>query len=173
MSCSCAAHQGPQEEIDPRVLVEKVASKHRGRPGALIPILQEVQDEMGYLPRPALEEVARSTGLKPAQVYGVVSFYAQFRTEPIGENRMMVCQGTACHVSGAENILEALEDQLGVKEGGTTADGKVTLETVACVGCCSLAPVVMVNQETYGRLTPVKARELAQLTGQPSPADSQ
>ncbi len=100
-------------------------------------------------------------GLPSSQVYGVATFYTQFRLKPVGKHLMRVCHGTACHVSGAVKISQALEDELKVGDGETTEDGKFTLETVACLGCCSLAPVMMIDSETYGRLTPDSARKAA------------
>ncbi|MDZ7775803.1 MAG: NADH-quinone oxidoreductase subunit NuoE [Bacteroidales bacterium] len=111
----------------------------------------------GYLPREAFEKIARQTGIELNDMYGVATFYAQFRLHPVGKNIIKVCHGTACHVQNADTITEALEDSLKVKDGETTEDGLFTLESVACLGCCSLAPVMMVSDETYGKLTKNKA----------------
>jgi NADH-quinone oxidoreductase subunit E len=139
-------------------LTEVVPSK--ARKGDLIPILQKIQAEFGYLPGEAMARVAESTGLTESKVFGVASFYAQFRFTPIGRNRVMVCRGTACHVKGAPRILEELERVLGIKEGETTPDLEYTLESVACIGCCALAPCIMVNnKDVYGRLTPQKVSD--------------
>lgn len=160
MNCLCA-NGGRQEKPTPsHPRVEEIVEKYLGKPGSLIPILQEVQNQLGYLPRSDLKYIAYRTGIRPAQIYGVVTFYTQFRLEPMGRYLIMVCQGTACHVNGADTILQALEDELGVATGGTTPDAIFTLETVACLGCCSLAPVMMVNGQTYGKLTPAKARKI-------------
>ncbi|MCL0056783.1 NADH-quinone oxidoreductase subunit NuoE [Dehalococcoidia bacterium] len=125
----------------------------RGRKGDLIPILQRIQAEFGYLPEEAIVKVAESTGVAESRVFGVASFYAQFRFTPMGRNRVMVCRGTACHVKGAPRILEEIEKVLKIKEGETTKDLEYTLESVACIGCCGLAPCIMVNKEVHGRLT--------------------
>jgi NADH-quinone oxidoreductase subunit E len=140
--------------------VERVLARYSGRQGAVIPVLQEVQDALGYLPIWAIEAIALGLEVPASQVYGVVTFYAQFRLKPIGKHLCKVCHGTACHVSGATEVDEAILDQLRVAEGATTADGKFTVESVACLGCCSLAPVIMIDQETFGRLTPDKARKI-------------
>jgi NADH-quinone oxidoreductase subunit E len=130
-----------------------IIKKYRERRGSLIPVLQEVQEALGYLSAETLEQIAEGLGLPASQVYGVATFYTQFRLKPVGKHLIRVCHGTACHVGGAVGISEALEAALGVKDGQTTADGKFTLESVACLGCCSLAPVMMIDGETYGRLT--------------------
>jgi NADH-quinone oxidoreductase subunit E len=124
------------------------------RKDSLIPILQEVQEEFGYLPEEAMVGIARAIGVPESRVYAVASFYAQFRFTPMGRNHVMVCRGTACHVRGASRILDEAERQLDIKEGETTEDLEYTLETVACIGCCGLAPTIVINETTYGRLTP-------------------
>ncbi|MDD5557244.1 MAG: NADH-quinone oxidoreductase subunit NuoE [bacterium] len=126
--------------------------------GSLIPLLQKTQGLYGYLPERALVRIARRLRLSPAQVYGVATFYGQFRLRPAGRHLVTVCHGTACHVAGAERISEALEGALGIRTGGTTPDGLFTLRNVACLGCCSLAPVMMVGETAHGRLTPAKAK---------------
>ncbi len=130
-----------------------VLSAHEAKKHQLIPILQSVQNKFGYLPEESLEGVARHTRVSEAHVYGVASFYAQFRFTPIGRRVVMVCRGTACYVKGALNILEEIETQLGIKEDETTPDMEYTLETVACIGCCALAPCMMINTDVHGRLT--------------------
>ncbi|MCL0095220.1 NADH-quinone oxidoreductase subunit NuoE [Dehalococcoidia bacterium] len=133
----------------------------RGKRGELIPILQRIQAEFGYLPEEAIVKVAESTGVAESRVFGVASFYAQFRFTPIGKNRIMVCRGTACHVKGAPRILEEIEKVLKIKEGETTKDLEYTLESVACIGCCALAPCIMINnKDVHGRLTPKKVTEI-------------
>ena len=129
-------------------------------PSSLIPLLQRTQERFGYLPREALEEIANYLGIPLSRVYGVATFYAQFRFEPLGKYVVKICHGTACHVNGAVNISQAIREELGVEEGQTTEDGLVTLERVACLGCCSLAPVIMVNEKVFGKLTPEKVRKL-------------
>lgn len=126
----------------------------------LIPILQKVQENIGYIPEESMLEVSRFTKVPESMVFGVATFYAQFRFSPIGENRIMVCRGTACHVKGAPQIREEIERVLGVKEGETTPDGKYSLETVACIGCCSLAPCIMINKKVHANLTPQKVAKL-------------
>lgn len=126
----------------------------------LIPILQNIQADYGYLPKDVLDKMCDITGLFPSQVMGVATFYSQFRLKAAGENIIKLCFGTACHVNGAEKIAQVLIDELKIEIGETTPDGKFTLETVACLGCCSLAPVMMIGNETYGRLTPDNARKI-------------
>ena len=130
-----------------------ILSAYQGTKNELIPILQRVQGTYGYLPEAEMSEVARITKLPESRVYGVATFYAQFRLTPMGRNRVMVCRGTACHVRGAQQVLSELSRQLGIAEGETTSDQEYTLETVACVGCCALAPCVTINNQVHGRLT--------------------
>ena len=120
---------------------------------SLIALLQEVQNIYGYLPESLLQEVAEFVGLPLSRVYGVATFYNQFRLNPLGENVIRVCRGTACHVSNSANILFALENELKIKAGQTTRDKKFTLETVACIGACSIAPVITVNNDYHGRIS--------------------
>lgn len=127
-------------------------SKHRKKEGSLIPLLQDAQALLGYLPVWAVVAIARGLRLSPSRVYGVVTFYTQFRLQPVGRSIIKVCHGTACHVAGAERVSESLEFRLGVNAGGTTSDGAFTLENVACLGCCSLSPVVMVGETVYGKV---------------------
>jgi len=124
---------------------------------AAIPLLQGIQDEYRYVPIDAMDYMCSKTEITPAQIYGVVTFYTQFRLEPVGEHLIKVCKGTACHVSGAQGITESLEEVLDVPDGGTTPDMKFTLSSVACLGCCSLAPVIMVNEDTHGKLNRTSA----------------
>ncbi len=130
-----------------------------GEEGILIPALQRVQDVDGYISRERMLEIHRQSGIPLAHIYGVATFYAQFRLHPIGKNLIKVCHGTACHVAGANGITEAIEGALEVKTGETTRDRLYTLETVACLGCCSLAPVITIGSATYGNLTPQDARK--------------
>jgi NADH-quinone oxidoreductase subunit E len=127
---------------------------YRGEVGVLIPLLQRAQAEDGCVSRARIEEIHRKTGLPLSQIFGVATFYAQFRMHPVGRNVVKVCHGTACHVAQASGISRALEDLLQVGDGETTPDREFTLETVACLGCCSLAPVIMVNRDTHGNLRP-------------------
>jgi NADH-quinone oxidoreductase subunit E len=131
-----------------------IFSSFEKRPDSLIPVLQRVQEEFGYLPEEAMISIAKAIGVPESRVYAVASFYAQFRFTPMGRNHVMVCRGTACHVRGAQRILDEAERRLGIKEGETTEDLEYTLETVACIGCCGLAPTIVINETTYGRLTP-------------------
>ena len=124
-----------------------------GQEGSLVPLLQRAQESDGYITRERIAEIHRECGIPLAQIYGVATFYAQFRLHPVGKNLIRVCHGTACHVNGANDITKAIEDALGVSDGETTADRMFTIETVSCLGCCSLAPVIMVNRDTHGNLT--------------------
>lgn len=130
----------------------EIFSKFNGEKGELIPVLQAVQDEFGYLPNDTMAKIAKFTGASESNVFGVASFYAQFRLTPTGKNKINVCRGTACHVRGAPQILEEVERHLGIKEGESTPDLEYSLETVACIGCCALAPVITINDEVYGKL---------------------
>ena len=143
-----------------RRALEKVLRRHGGDRSDLIPILQEAQDAVGYLPDDVLRDVADHLNVAEAAVYGVASFYAQFYFKPQGRHRVRVCRGTACHVRGSGRIRSVVEQKLGVKEGETTDDLLFTYETVACVGCCALSPVMMVDDTYYGRITPEKAGQV-------------
>jgi NADH:ubiquinone oxidoreductase subunit E len=129
-------------------------------PEKAIPLLQAVQKEFRFIPVEAIEHIAANTEMTETKLYGVATFYSQFRLSPVGENIIRVCHGTACHVAGATGITEALEKRLGIKDGETTADGRYTLESVACLGCCSLAPVVAVNDDIHGGLDRKTAAKL-------------
>jgi NADH-quinone oxidoreductase subunit E len=135
-------------------VIDAIAHKHNVQPGAVIPALQEIQDAYGYIPPVAIERVAENIGVPSSEIYGIVTFYSQFRLEPVGENLIKVCHGTACHLNGAERIAQAIAQTTGAEEGETSRDGKFTVERVACLGCCSLAPCTMINSEVHGRLTP-------------------
>jgi NADH-quinone oxidoreductase subunit E len=128
--------------------------------GNVITLLQETQEAFGYIPREAIDYFAEALGIAPSRFYGVATFYAQFRLHPVGRHIIKVCHGTACHVAAAKGITEAMESALDVKTGETTKDRLFTLETVSCLGCCSLAPVVMIGTETYGNLDPAAARKI-------------
>jgi len=127
--------------------------------GNLIAVLQHVQAHYGYLPEPVVNEIARLSGVPASRIYGIVTFYAQFSTEPSGRHKVYVCHGTACHVAGAPRITEALEQELGVADGGTTPDMSFTLDSVACMGACSQAPVMRIDADTFGNLTPDTTRK--------------
>lgn len=136
-----------------RAALRRVLKRHGTDRSDLIPIIQEAQDAIGYLPPDVLRDVAGHLNVPEAAVYGVATFYAQFYLEPQGKHRVRVCRGTACHVRGSARIRRLVERLLGVKEGGTTDDRLFTYETVACVGCCALSPVMMIDDTYYGRMT--------------------
>jgi NADH-quinone oxidoreductase subunit E len=140
--------------------VEPILDTYAEVPGSLITILQETQEAYGYLPMEAMEHIAERTGTPIATIVGVATFYAQFRLQPVGKYLIMLCKGTACHVNGSDLIASAITDELGITDGETTEDGLFSLEFVACLGCCSLSPVMMINGRTYGRLTPDKAKKV-------------
>jgi NADH-quinone oxidoreductase subunit E len=148
--CECKT-TAPKSDL---TLLEDVLKEYEGVPGSLITILQKTQDIYGYLPKDVIYHIAGRIGVTPAEIMGVATFYAQFRLQPIGKYLIMSCQGTACHVNGSERIVAVISEYLGIENGQTTEDGIFTLEKVACLGCCSLAPVIMINGEAYGRLTP-------------------
>lgn len=139
-----------------------VLEKYAKVPGSIITILQKTQDIYGYLSMDAINYISEQTGIKPAKIYGIATFYTQFRLAPIGKYLIMLCKGTACHVNGADMIEEAITEELGIADGETTEDGIFTLNNVACLGCCSLAPVMMVKSadgdETFGNLTKDKVQ---------------
>jgi len=136
--------------------IDSIIARYREQRWGLIPLLHEVQGVLGYIPHEAVRRIARGLGLFPAQVQGVVTFYALFYTEPRGKNTVRVCRGTACHVRGGKTILKLVKQQLGIQEGETTPDLEYTLETVACIGCCALAPNVVVNRNIHGHMNPKK-----------------
>lgn len=140
--------------------LKAILSSFEGKGGELIPILQRVQTEFGYLPEESMLEIARFTCVPESRVYAVATFYAQFRFTPIGKNHIVVCRGTACHVRGAPRILEAIEKRLGIKEGETTPDLEYSLETVACIGACGLSPCMVINNKVKAKMTPKKAADL-------------
>lgn len=142
--------------------LEAILSAHPRKREELIPILQEVQSAYSFLPEEAMRQIARHARVPESRVYGVATFYAQFRFTPMGRKHTMVCRGTACHVSGAQVILDEVESQLGIKEGGTTEDLEHSLETVACIGACSLAPCLMINNQVEANMTIDKVRALYQ-----------
>ncbi len=148
-SCCCGGNKGNEFEKLDAILARFADSK-----GTLIPILQEVQNVYGYLSKDVLVYIAKKTGIPISQIYGVATFYSQFHLNPRGKNIIRACQGTACHVRGGAKILKALEDNLKISAGETTSDLNFTLETVACIGACGLAPVITINDKPYGKLTP-------------------
>ncbi len=138
----------------------EILSDYRGRQEEVIPILQKVQALYGYLPEEAMNKVAEFCHVSQSKVFGVASFYAQFRFVPVGRTRISVCRGTACHVRGAPQILAEVKRQLKIEEGETTPDLEYSLETVACIGCCALAPCLVVNGKVESKMTPKKVIEL-------------
>lgn len=141
-------------------LIDGVLEEYASVPGSLITILQHTQDIYGYLPKKAIQKISSATGIAEAEIMGVGTFYTQFRFEPVGKYLIMLCQGTACHVNSSELILQTIKDELGIDDGQTTKDGLFSLKCVACLGCCSLSPVMMINDDTYGSLTPDKTRKI-------------
>ncbi len=140
------------EEINLSV-IDPLIKKYKGKKGNMIPILQGAQEAYGYIPRKVFEKISKELGLSLSDMYGVATFYAQFRLHPVGKNIIKVCHGTACHVQNADAISDAIKEALNIKDGETTEDKLFTLESVACLGCCSLAPVMMIGDEAYGKLT--------------------
>ncbi len=140
------------QEID-LSLIDPIIQKYMNKEGNLIPILQGVQGIFGYIPNEAFYKLNKDVGLELSAMYGVATFYSQFRLNPVGKHIIKVCHGTACHVQDAPKITSAIMDSLKISDGETTEDNMFTLESVACLGCCSLAPVLMVGDETYGNLT--------------------
>jgi len=134
--------------------------KYQGEMGALIPLLQSAQETYGYIPESAIDYISEIVGIPSAEIYGVITFYSQFRLKPMGKNLIKVCDGTACHVNASTAIIKAIESELRISNNETTEDGLFTMQKVACLGCCSLSPVIMINDETYGRLTPKKVQQL-------------
>ena len=144
-------------------LHQTLTQKYRGATrDALIPALQEIQEAEGYLSRAAVIHVSEMIDLPVSKIYGVASFYNQFRFEPVGRYLVQVCRGTACHVKGSAEVLQALKQELGVSESGTTADGLFTLDVVACIGACGLAPVITINGEFHAKLTPEAVVDIIQ-----------
>ncbi len=141
-------------------LLDGVLAEYASVKGSLITILQKTQDIYGYLPKEAIELISEKTGIATSEIMGVGTFYTQFRFEPVGKYLIMLCQGTACHVNSSELILQTIKDELGIDDGQTTADGLFSLKCVACLGCCSLSPVMMINEDTYGSLTPDKTKKI-------------
>jgi len=134
--------------------------KFTQKPDSLIPLLQKTQDKHGYLPSTALHKISQHLQVPLSRVYGVATFYSQFRFQPLGKYVIRICQGTACHVNGGAKIVQTFKEKLNLNDGETTPDGTITMERVACLGCCSLAPVMMINDTIYGNLTPQKTQKI-------------
>ncbi len=148
-----------QDTVD-LTLMEPFIEKYKSTRGNMIPLLQHTQEMYGYIPQEAFLKLEKETSLKLSDMYGVASFYAQFRLKPVGKHIIKVCHGTACHVQNATAVTEALEEELAVKDGETTPDNLFTLESVACLGCCSLAPVMMIGDETFAKLGGKQAKDV-------------
>ncbi len=140
--------------------LNEIVAEYSQQKWTLIPLLQEVQEEFGYIPLQSIPIIAKAMGLFPSQVQGVISFYEQLYTEPRGKKVVRVCRGTACHVRGGKTILKLVKQHLGIEEGQTTPDWEYTLETVACIGVCALAPNIVVSDRVHGRLNPKKVEQL-------------
>lgn len=156
--CGCTE---PTEDVKSEAL-DALFAKWEGMNGALIPILQGAQEIYGYLPKEIMQKIARQLKLPASRIFGVATFYAQFHLHPRGRNIARVCLGTACHVRGGARIFEQMKNVLAVDNGETTPDLRYTLETVACLGCCGLSPVIMINDDTYGSLTPNQLAGIAE-----------
>lgn len=140
--------------------IRELIAPFKGKRGMAIPVLQTIQAEIGYLPPESFYIIEEVLGIPSSKVYGVATFYAQFRLEPIGKHLIKACDGTACHVKGSQTLLISLRDHIDLGEGHTSPDGIFTLEEVACLGCCSLAPVMMIDDTTYGNLTIERMKEV-------------
>ena len=140
--------------------IDHIIANYQGDKWGLIPLLQEIQQVVGYIPPEVIPRIASGMGLFPSQVQGVISFYSQLYTAPRGKNIVRVCRGTACHVRGGKTILKLVKQHLGIEEGETTPDMEYTLETVACIGVCALAPNMVVNKDTHGHMNPKKVARL-------------
>ena len=138
--------------------IDLINKRHQN--GSLIPLLQAAQDSYGYIPEKIIYYISELVNIPAADIYGVITFYSQFRLKPLGKNLIRICEGTACHVTGAKSILSVLQDELGITVGETSDDGIFSLQSVACLGCCSLAPVIMINNTTHGNLTQDKLKKI-------------
>lgn len=155
MECNCNCSKSSDLS-----LLEDVLREYAHVDGSLITILQKAQEIYGYIPQDVVRHISDRTGIQPAKIMGVATFYTQFRLKPVGKYLIMLCKGTACHVNGADLIERTIHEVLGISDGETTEDGLFTLKNVACLGCCSLSPVMMINGETYGTLTPNKTKDI-------------
>ncbi len=153
MCCSKVQSVTEQEQLE---AVRQIVTQYKGKKGALIPVLHKVQEVYGYLPLKVQKIVSEGLDIPLAEIYGVVTFYTQFSIQPKGQYKIQVCLGTACYVKGAGKVLEKIMERLGIKEGECTPDGKFSLEPARCVGACGLAPVVMINDDVYGEVSPDK-----------------
>jgi NADH:ubiquinone oxidoreductase subunit E len=165
MKVAPATEGVPEVTQDSKKIIETqmkgILASFKGEKNEIIPILQQAQQRFGYLPEETMKQIAEFVKVPASTVFGIGTFYAQFKLVPTGRNVIKVCRGTGCYVRGAPRIISELETQLGIKDGGTTPDLEYTLETVACFGSCALAPVVVVNDKVHGRMTPDKAKKLS------------
>jgi NADH-quinone oxidoreductase subunit E len=153
-------------------LISRIVANHPASRESLIPILQDTQEELGYLSPDTVDEIASQTDISANEIYGVATFYSCFRFTPPGEHTIVACQGTACHVRGGHQVLRELEQRLRIRAGQTTPDGRFELQRVACVGCCALAPVAVVDGSVHARMTAKKARAIVS-ADQHGPSDSE
>ena len=153
-NCCCSSEKSDLS------LLDETIKEYAAVEGSLITILQHAQEIYGYLPTDVIKYIAEKTGIKPAKIMGVATFYTQFRFKPVGKYLILLCKGTACHVNGSDLIEKTITETLGITDGETTSDGLFSLKNVACLGCCSLSPVMMINDETYGTLTPDKTKKI-------------
>ena len=157
MSCQCQNSNAKDERY---IHLDEIIAENKGKPGALIPVLHKAQQIFGYLPEEVQIYVAKNLDVPVSEVSGVVTFYSFFSTEPKGKYTIGVCMGTACYVKGADAVVDKIKEELDVEEGGTTNDGKFTLDITRCIGACGLAPVMTINEDIYGRLDPEKVPEI-------------
>ena len=148
------------ENVDVKEKLKEIFSHYHGEKEELIPVLQETQEQFRYLPAEAMCEISRFLRIPESTVYGVITFYAQFKLTPLGRKIVRICRGTACHVRGGAKLLEEVEKELGIKAGETTEDLEYTLETIACFGSCALAPVLVIDKTVHGRVTPSKVKDI-------------
>ncbi|MCF7936483.1 MAG: NADH-quinone oxidoreductase subunit NuoE [Synergistales bacterium] len=149
-----------EQVVDVAARTKEIVAPWKGKKGGVIPVLQEAQREFGYLPEEALATISNELKIPTAELYGVATFYSQFHLKPRGRHIIRVCRGTACHVRGSLKILDKIKEMYHVEENDTTEDLRFTLEPVACIGACGLAPCMMVDDDTHGRLTPDKVGEI-------------
>ena len=156
----CTCNRAPLILLDPDNAqsqdLREVVKTYKGKDGAIIPVLQKAQDIFGYIPPLAVDYISQELAVPSSALYGVITFYAQFHTEPRGKYVVRACRGTACHVKGGKAVIKTIQDKLGISDGETTSDLKFTLETVACLGACALAPVVVINNSYHGSMNPQK-----------------
>jgi len=134
--------------------LDEIIASHKDQQGSLMPVLHETQELFGYIPEEAMQKISKELNIPMAEIYGVATFYSRFTLKPRGEHTIGVCLGTACYVKNAQLVFERLQKELNVKPGDTTEDGKFTLEATRCLGCCGLAPVIMIGEDVYGKLVP-------------------